>query len=200
MALWQAYGFCHGVLNTDNISVLGLTIDYGPFAWMEQFDPNFICNHSDKGRGRYRFNSQPEICQWNLIKLCEALDPIVPLDFSTEYVMDNYKKLYDEFYFTKMAQRLGLIVTKPPTAEELSKESGTRKTLIANETPRELRQEEKELIENFILTLQKTGSDYTDTFRVLGNLKVNLLRTDSTISTQGKSDSISSEIGADSEE
>lgn len=57
IALWQCYGFCHGVLNTDNMSVLGLTIDFGPFAWMEHFDPNFICNHSDKGRGRYRFNS-----------------------------------------------------------------------------------------------------------------------------------------------
>ena len=53
-ALWQCYGFCHGVLNTDNMSVLGLTIDYGPYAWLEHHDPDFICNHSDRERGRYR--------------------------------------------------------------------------------------------------------------------------------------------------
>ena len=47
VALWQSYGFCHGVLNTDNLSILGLTIDYGPYAWMENFDPDYICNHSD---------------------------------------------------------------------------------------------------------------------------------------------------------
>jgi uncharacterized protein YdiU (UPF0061 family) len=94
IALWQCYGFCHGVLNTDNISILGLTIDYGPFGWMEQFDPNFICNHSDKGRGRYRFNSQPEICQWNLIKLCESLHPIIEFDYTSVYVVENYRKLY----------------------------------------------------------------------------------------------------------
>lgn len=46
-ALWQCYGFCHGVLNTDNMSILGLTIDYGPYAWMENFNPDYICNHSD---------------------------------------------------------------------------------------------------------------------------------------------------------
>ena len=56
VALWQAYGFCHGVLNTDNMSILGLTIDYGPYAWMEHFDPDFICNRSDREGGRYRYN------------------------------------------------------------------------------------------------------------------------------------------------
>ncbi len=65
VALWQCYGFCHGVLNTDNISILGLTIDYGPYAFMEHFDPAYICNHSDH-EGRYRYEAQPEICHWNL--------------------------------------------------------------------------------------------------------------------------------------
>lgn len=54
VALWQCYGFCHGVLNTDNMSVLGLTIDYGPYGFLEHYDPNFICNHSDN-EGRYRY-------------------------------------------------------------------------------------------------------------------------------------------------
>jgi serine/tyrosine/threonine adenylyltransferase len=57
VALWQCYGFCHGVLNTDNLSVMGLTIDYGPFAWMEHHDPDLICNHSDQDRGRYRYKA-----------------------------------------------------------------------------------------------------------------------------------------------
>ena len=61
-ALWQAYGFCHGVLNTDNMSVLGLTIDYGPFGWMEHFDPDYICNNSDLESGRYRYRAQGDVC------------------------------------------------------------------------------------------------------------------------------------------
>ena len=77
VALWQCYGFCHGVLNTDNMSMLGLTIDYGPYGFMDQFDPKHICNHSDN-EGRYRYEAQPEICKWNLGKLAEALDPILP--------------------------------------------------------------------------------------------------------------------------
>ena len=56
VALWQSYGFCHGVLNTDNMSILGLTIDYGPFGFMEYFDKNYICNHSDN-EGRYSYTN-----------------------------------------------------------------------------------------------------------------------------------------------
>jgi uncharacterized protein YdiU (UPF0061 family) len=57
VAKWQSVGFCHGVLNTDNMSVLGLTIDYGPFGFMEHFDPRFICNHSDRDKGRYTYEN-----------------------------------------------------------------------------------------------------------------------------------------------
>jgi len=56
VALWQCFGFCHGVLNTDNMSMLGLTIDYGPYGFLEHYDPKFICNHSD-GEGRYRYEA-----------------------------------------------------------------------------------------------------------------------------------------------
>ena len=77
VALWQCYGFCHGVLNTDNLSMLGLTIDYGPYGFLEHFDPKFICNNSDD-QGRYRYEAQPQICKWNLNKLASALDPVVP--------------------------------------------------------------------------------------------------------------------------
>ena len=79
-AKWQLYGFCHGVLNTDNMSILGLTIDYGPYGFMEHFDPKHICNHSDLDRGRYKYRDQPEICLWNLIKLAEAMYPLMNLE------------------------------------------------------------------------------------------------------------------------
>ena len=110
---------------------------------MENFDPNFICNHSDKARGRYRFNSQPEICQWNLLRLCEALAPLINLEYSSLYVAENYRKLYYQFYYDKMAQRLGIVQTRPPTKEELSKEGVTRKTLISEQEIRELSKDEK---------------------------------------------------------
>ena len=93
VALWQSYGFCHGVLNTDNMSMLGLTIDYGPYAFLEHYDPMFICNNSDL-KGRYRFEAQPEICKWNLGKLAEALDPVLPLATSTSFLEANYDTFY----------------------------------------------------------------------------------------------------------
>jgi len=77
MADWQSVGFCHGVMNTDNMSMLGLTIDYGPFGFMDGFDPDHICNHSDD-RGRYSWNNQPQIGYWNLRALAQALLPLLP--------------------------------------------------------------------------------------------------------------------------
>ncbi|KAL1918299.1 uncharacterized protein VTP21DRAFT_2959 [Calcarisporiella thermophila] len=76
VARWQATGFCHGVLNTDNMHVLGVTLDYGPFAFMEAFDPKFICNHSDDG-GRYSYEAQPQICAWNLFKFGTTLAELI---------------------------------------------------------------------------------------------------------------------------
>ena len=85
-ALWQCHGFCHGVLNTDNMSIFGLTLDYGPFAWMEHYDPDLISNHSDLAKGRYRFKAQPQICKWNLEKLAEALHPIIDQNQTLTYL------------------------------------------------------------------------------------------------------------------
>ncbi|CAG2181014.1 unnamed protein product, partial [Oppiella nova] len=75
VAFWQTIGFCHGVLNTDNMSIIGLTLDYGPFGFMDRFDWDHVCNTSDEG-GRYSYAKQPEICKWNLFKFAEALQPI----------------------------------------------------------------------------------------------------------------------------
>jgi uncharacterized protein YdiU (UPF0061 family) len=74
VALWQCVGFCHGVLNTDNMSIVGVTIDYGPYGFLDRYDPSHICNRSDD-RGRYAYDQQPSICKWNLKKLSEALLP-----------------------------------------------------------------------------------------------------------------------------
>ncbi|KAG0329968.1 hypothetical protein BGZ99_009412 [Dissophora globulifera] len=73
---WQSVGFCHGVINTDNMSVLGLTIDYGPYAFLDKYDPGYICNHSDS-EGRYAFQQQPGICLWNLGKLALTLENLI---------------------------------------------------------------------------------------------------------------------------
>ncbi len=76
VAHWQAVGFCHGVMNTDNMSILGLTIDYGPFGFLDGFDANHICNHSDN-RGRYSYKNQPQVAYWNLFCLAQALLPLL---------------------------------------------------------------------------------------------------------------------------
>lgn len=101
VALWQSVGFCHGVLNTDNLSILGLTIDYGPFGFMEHFDPKHICNHSDD-KGRYVYEAQPEICHWNLNILRRELEPFMRKDSSEAALKENYWKHYTLAYNTLM--------------------------------------------------------------------------------------------------
>jgi uncharacterized protein YdiU (UPF0061 family) len=76
MAQWQAVGFMHGVMNTDNMSILGLTLDYGPFGFMEAFDARHICNHTDS-QGRYSYQMQPRIGQWNCFALGQAMLPLI---------------------------------------------------------------------------------------------------------------------------
>ena len=76
VAQWQAVGFCHGVMNTDNMSILGLTIDYGPFGFIDGFDAGYICNHSDT-QGRYAYRMQPQIAYWNCFCLAQALLPLI---------------------------------------------------------------------------------------------------------------------------
>ena len=73
VAKWQAVGFTHGVLNTDNMSILGETIDYGPFGFIERFDPNFTPNTTDFAGRRYAFRNQPQVVQWNLMALATSL-------------------------------------------------------------------------------------------------------------------------------
>jgi serine/tyrosine/threonine adenylyltransferase len=106
MAQWQAVGFSHGVMNTDNMSILGLTFDYGPFGFMENYNPEYICNHSDHG-GRYAFNQQPQVGLWNLSALAQALSPLLERE-QAEAVLDAYGDVYSEHYVKLMCRKLGI--------------------------------------------------------------------------------------------
>jgi uncharacterized protein YdiU (UPF0061 family) len=98
MAQWQAVGFCHGVMNTDNLSILGLTIDYGPFGFLDGFDPAHICNHSDH-QGRYAYARQPGVAWWNLHALAQAIVPLLDdgPDAATEALADAIEPFKPEF-------------------------------------------------------------------------------------------------------
>ncbi len=110
IAQWQAVGFCHGVMNTDNMSILGLTMDYGPFQFLDAFDPNHICNHSDD-RGRYAYNKQPNIAYWNLFCLGQALLPLISPDGEPDLAvaaLEPYKALFPAALHARMSAKLGL--------------------------------------------------------------------------------------------
>ncbi len=107
MAQWQAVGFCHGVMNTDNMSVLGLTLDYGPFQFMDGFDPGHICNHSDTS-GRYAYARQPQVAYWNLFCLGQALMPLMDAQEPALAALETYKTLFPQALDHRMRAKLGL--------------------------------------------------------------------------------------------
>ena len=136
VAQWQAVGFCHGVMNTDNMSMLGLTIDYGPFQFLDTFDPTHICNHSDD-QGRYAFNRQPNIAYWNLFCLGQALLPLIAADGNQDEALaalEPFKAIFPERLEMHMRHKLGL-------AESL--------------------EGDKELIDSLLKLLAKNKVDYT---------------------------------------
>ena len=106
-AHWMRVGFVHGVLNTDNMSILGLTIDYGPYGWLESFDPNWTPNTTDAGMLRYKFGTQPEVCQWNLLQLAHALLAMTEQPEPLQAGLDRYRTTYDQMFGTTFAARLG---------------------------------------------------------------------------------------------
>lgn len=107
LAQWQAVGFCHGVMNTDNMSLLGLTIDYGPFQFMDGFDPAHICNHSDH-QGRYAFARQPQIAYWNLYALGQALLPLIDSQEAAVAALSVYEQAFPKALQARMRAKLGL--------------------------------------------------------------------------------------------
>jgi uncharacterized protein YdiU (UPF0061 family) len=140
IAKWQAYGFCHGVMNTDNMSILGITFDFGPFAFLDDFDAHFICNHSDD-QGRYSFSNQMPIGQWNLSALAQALTPFISVEALRE-TLGLYLPLFQAHYLDLMRRRLGFT-----TAED----------------------DDQKLLEHLLQLMQNSGVDYSLFFRRLGD-------------------------------
>lgn len=138
MALWQAYGFCHGVMNTDNMSILGLTIDYGPFGFLDTFDRGHICNSSDTS-GRYAFHQQPGIAQWNLMALGQALTPLLKIEKLNE-ALHLFIPEFNNQYLNLMYRKTGLA---KPTRDD------------------------KPLLDDLLNLLETNKVDYTSFFRLL---------------------------------
>ncbi len=105
---WQRVGFVHGVMNTDNLSILGLTIDYGPYGWLENYDPNWTPNTTDRHGKRYRFGNQPGIGQWNLAQLGNALYPLVEDADALQLAIDGYVTHFQSQHQDMMRSKLGL--------------------------------------------------------------------------------------------
>ncbi len=112
IAQWQGVGFCHGVLNTDNMSILGLTIDYGPYGFIDGFDAGHICNHSDE-HGRYAYDMQPQIGHWNLYALGQALVPLTDDIDATKAAVDVYLDEYQRAVDSVFRAKLGFGTERP---------------------------------------------------------------------------------------
>jgi hypothetical protein len=115
MAHWQAVGFAHGVMNTDNFSILGLTLDYGPYGFVEEYEPGFICNHSDES-GRYAFDRQPTIGLWNCYALAEALSSLISKD-EIEAALARYEHVYRATFPALLRAKLGVLDERDDDAD-----------------------------------------------------------------------------------
>ena len=116
---WMRVGFVHGVMNTDNMSVLGLTIDYGPYGWLEDYDPHWTPNTTDAGTRRYRYGQQPQVAQWNLVRFAEALHPLIDDVEPLQAAIEAYGDTFNRAWQTTMAAKLGLDEFRVDTDESL---------------------------------------------------------------------------------
>lgn len=142
VAKWQALGFCHGVMNTDNMSILGITFDYGPFGFLDDYNPKHICNHSDHS-GRYAFDEQPGVAMWNLNVLAHALSPLLSRA-ELETALKQYEPCLLAEYSELMRGKLGLV--KPHENDRL-------------------------LLGELLALMQQDKSDYTNTWRLLSDIE-----------------------------
>ncbi|WP_417636703.1 protein adenylyltransferase SelO family protein, partial [Citrobacter freundii] len=138
IADWQAVGFAHGVMNTDNMSILGLTMDYGPFGFLDDYVPDYICNHSDN-QGRYSFDNQPAAALWNLQRLAQTLSPFIPVEALND-ALDSYQLALLTRYGQRMRQKLGFFSEQ---------------------------KDDNELLSELFSLMSRERSDYTRTFRML---------------------------------
>jgi uncharacterized protein YdiU (UPF0061 family) len=144
IAHWQAVGFMHGVMNTDNMSILGLTLDYGPFGFMEAFDSQHICNHTDQ-QGRYSYANQPQIGHWNCFALGQALLPLIGTVEDAQEALGVYEAAFAGKIDELLHAKLGLEAILP---------------------------EDAELLANMFTLMQDNHVDFTQFFRKLGMLQV----------------------------
>lgn len=122
IAHWQRVGFVHGVMNTDNMSILGLTIDYGPYGWLEDYDPDWTPNTTDAVGRRYRFGQQPNIALWNLMQLANAIYPLIGETSGLEQSLGGYKKNFERQWQNMLAQKLGFVRYQAVTDDSLTYE------------------------------------------------------------------------------
>ena len=149
VAQWQAVGFCHGVLNSDNISALGLTMDYGPFGFMDYFQIDHICNHSDQG-GRYSYHRQPQIMYWNMACLASAFLPLLELQEGSEAAMTLLRSALDEF-----------------SAEYAQVWKALFRKKLGFKTTQD---EDINLVERLMQSMHDSQVDFTSFFRQLGSI------------------------------
>lgn len=147
MAQWQSVGFCHGVMNTDNFSILGLTLDYGPFGFMDGFDANHICNHTDQG-GRYAYAQQPQVGQWNCAQLLNSFLPL--LDANSDAAVERGTAI--------------LAAYGPAYAAESQRLWRLKLGL------REAHDDDPNLINRWLTLLHRTHADFTLSFRRLATV------------------------------
>ena len=144
MVQWLRVGFVHGVMNTDNMSILGLTIDYGPYGWLEGYDPAWTPNTTDAAGRRYCFGRQAQIAHWNLAKLANALYPLVEETAPFEEILQDYTRVFDQHWQEMMAAKLGLQRFDPAS--------------------------DQAMVEELFLLLMEVETDMTIFFRALGQV------------------------------
>lgn len=119
---WQRVGFVHGVMNTDNMSILGLTIDYGPYGWLENYDPDWTPNTTDEMDRRYRYGNQPKIAYWNLGQLANAIYPLIERVKPLQQALSRFQESFDSGLQNMAAAKLGLRTFDPNNDNELNTE------------------------------------------------------------------------------
>lgn len=144
VAAWQTVGFCHGVLNTDNMSILGLTLDYGPFGFLERFDPKHVCNHSDY-MGRYAYDQQPGVVYWNVCCLAQALSPLIQDLSAIEHILKKFPENFKQAIMARWRAKLGLCSEQ---------------------------RDDEALVQRVLNLMQENGCDFTLFFRSLSQLNL----------------------------
>lgn len=142
IAQWQSVGFAHGVMNTDNMSILGLTMDYGPYGFLDDYQPGYICNHSDH-QGRYSFDNQPAVAYWNLHRLAQTLSGLMSSG-QLQAALGEYETTLMKAYGTLMRGKLGFFTEN---------------------------KQDNNLLTGLLSMMAKEGRDFTQTFRILSQVE-----------------------------